>query len=158
MICSTTPSKTCVGKGVDADFGFLAELHTAELGFRDVDADVDLILLEQRGDRSVGRDQIAGANIEHFDGGVRGRDDLRFAEAGLLEGVGGFGEGDVFGAIAALHHGGGGGGLFVAGFGGGDFFGAVAALEFVEFVLGVFDLRDGHLRSGVGGVALLLRD
>ena len=34
-------------EGVNADFRFLAELNVADLGFRNVDAHVDLIALEQ---------------------------------------------------------------------------------------------------------------
>ena len=67
LICSTTPSKVCLPDGIDGDFGFLADLDARNLGFRNVDAHVNLIALEQRGHRSIGRNQIAGTDIEHFD-------------------------------------------------------------------------------------------
>src|SRR6266581_1768133 len=35
-----------IGEGIDVDFGFLAELDAADHGFRDVDADVNLVALE----------------------------------------------------------------------------------------------------------------
>src|SRR5215471_3028892 len=50
-------------KGVDTNLRFLPEPDPSKFGFRDIDADVDLILLEKRGDRCVGRDQIAWANV-----------------------------------------------------------------------------------------------
>ena len=125
-----------IGKGVDADFRFLAEMHVADFGFRDVDADVDLIALEERGDGSVGRDEIAGADIENFDGGGGGGENLAFAETGFVVGQSGFRGGNIFAAIAALVFFESGLRLVIAGFGGSDFFGAIAALEFIEFVSG----------------------
>src|SRR5215472_373697 len=41
-------------KGVDANLGLLAQLNATKLGFRNVDADIDLIFLKKRGDRHVG--------------------------------------------------------------------------------------------------------
>src|SRR5262249_30221286 len=62
-----------VGEGVDFDFGLLADLDQAELRFRDVDADVNLIFFEQPRDGLVRRDEIAGADWQDFDDGAGGR-------------------------------------------------------------------------------------
>src|ERR1700730_16908713 len=43
-----------VGKRVDTDFRLLAQAHAANFRFRDVNADVHLIALEQCGHRSIG--------------------------------------------------------------------------------------------------------
>src|SRR5450432_1135646 len=111
-----------LGKRIDAHFGLLAQTHAANFGFGNVNADVDLITLEERGYRNIGGDEIAGANVQHFDGG-RGRgDNLRFASAGFVVVIGGLSQLDVFGTVAAFHfflhrlH------LAIARFHGGNFF------------------------------------
>src|SRR5689334_25109998 len=70
-----------VAERVDTNLSFLAELNSPKLGFRDVNADVNLILLEKRGDWCVRRNQIAWTHVENFDNRVRRSDDLSFAEA-----------------------------------------------------------------------------
>ena len=87
LICSTTPSKDLFADRVHGDFGFLADLHAADFGFRNVDAHIDLIAFEQSGDRSVGRNQIAGTNVENFDGGLGRREDFAFAESRFVVGI-----------------------------------------------------------------------
>src|SRR3984893_3600573 len=57
-----------VGKRVDANFCLLAQAHSANFRFRDVYADVHLIMLEQCGDRRIGRDEISRADVQHFHG------------------------------------------------------------------------------------------
>src|SRR5271166_455580 len=147
-----------VGEGVHANLGLLAEMYAADLGFGNIDADVNLIALEERGDWGVGGDQVAGTHVENFDGrGGRGQH-LAFAEAGFIIGESGFGGGDVFDAIAIFEFFESRLGLVIASGGGGDFLGAIAAVEFVELVLEILFLREGHLPGGIGGVALLLGD
>src|SRR5260370_2416952 len=120
--------ENCFGKGVNSDFGLLPQLEAAILGFGNVDANVDLILLEKSGDGSIRCDEVARAHVENLDDGGGGSGDLAFAETGFVVGVGGFGEVDVFATVAALK-------FFevrlclmVVGLRGGDFLGTVAAL------------------------------
>ena len=147
-----------IRKRIDADFGLLAELHVAEHGFRDVDADVDLIAFEERGDRCVWSDQVAGTDIENFNCGVGWREHLAFAIAGFVEFESGASGVDIFAAIATFKFFERRLGLLIASPGGGLFFRAITALEFGELVLGVLFHRDGHLPVGLGCVALLLGD
>src|SRR5258708_40270724 len=64
-----------VGKGIDAHFGRLAQADAANFGFGNVDADVDLVALEERSDGRVRGDQITRADVEDFnDGGGRSGD------------------------------------------------------------------------------------
>src|SRR5712692_7568959 len=122
-------------------FGLLAEAHTAKLGLRNIDADVDLIAFEKRGNRRVGGNEIARAHVEHLDN-RRGRSgDLAFAEASFVIGEGGLREFDVFPAVAALKFFHIRLSLVIVGLGGGNFFGTIAALEFGQLVLGIFLLR-----------------
>src|SRR6266550_3570192 len=125
--------ESSVRKGIDANFGFLAKLDAADFGFGNVDANVDLILLEKSGD-------------------------LALAEAGFIVGVGCFGEVDVFATVAALEFFQIGLCLMVVSFGRGNFLGTVAALEFIELVPGALLLGDGDFPIGLGGIELLLRD
>src|SRR4029077_14309801 len=67
-------------EGIDAHFRFLAELHAADLRLRNIDAHVNLILLEERGDRSIRRDQITGTDVEDFDSGSGRGNHLALAE------------------------------------------------------------------------------
>src|SRR5258708_7802331 len=82
------------------NLSFLAEMHAADLRFGNINADVDLIAFEERGDGRVGSDQIAGADVEHFDGCRGGRQNLAFAKASLVVSQRSFGGGDVFNTIA----------------------------------------------------------
>src|SRR5262249_21671460 len=47
-------SKNLVGERIHANLGFLAQMDAANLRFGNVDADVNLIALEKRGDGSIG--------------------------------------------------------------------------------------------------------
>src|SRR6267143_3661894 len=76
-----------VGKGIDAHFSLLAQADAADFGFGNVDADVDLVAFEKRGDGRVGRDEIAGADVENFDNRGGRSNDLAFAVACLVVGV-----------------------------------------------------------------------
>src|SRR3989454_11820088 len=67
------------GKRVHANFGSLANAHMPDLRFWDVDAHINLIAFKQSGDRRVGSDQIARADIEHLDRRSRGGQDLSLA-------------------------------------------------------------------------------
>src|SRR6266849_5274651 len=127
-----------VGKGIDTNFRLLAEAHTAKLGLRNIDADVDLIAFEKRGDRRVGGNEIARAHVEDLNN-RRGRSgDLAFAEASFVIGEGGLREFDVFPAVAALKFFQVRLSLVIVGLGGGNFFRTIAALEFGQLVLGIF--------------------
>src|SRR5438552_1125141 len=96
------PAKNGVGKGVDADFRPLAELNAAKLGFRNVNADIDLVLLKERGDRSVRGDEIARANIQNFNDRWARRNDLALAESGEVIRIRGIGQIDIFTACSEL--------------------------------------------------------
>ena len=150
--------KGLTGERVDADFGFLADLDEADFGLRNVDTDIDLITLEQRGDGGVGSDEVAGADVEDLNGGGGGSENFALAETSFVVGKSGAGGGDVFGTAAMFKFFEGGLGLAIARFGGSDFFGAITALEFIEFVLRVVLEGESHLPGGFGGVALLLGD
>src|SRR5215472_3533355 len=76
---------------VDANLGLLAQLDTAKFGFRDVDADVNLIPLKKGGDRSIGGDEVARANVQNFDNGGRRSGDLTLAKTRQVVGVARFG-------------------------------------------------------------------
>src|SRR5579871_875186 len=54
-------------KRIDEHLGFLPQRDVTDLGLGYVDANVNLIALEQRRDRRIRRDQISGPHIEHFD-------------------------------------------------------------------------------------------
>src|SRR5438477_5335277 len=152
------PFENSSWKRVDSDFGLLAELEAAVLGFGNVDANVDLIFLQQRSDGRIRCDEVARADVENLDDrGGRGGDPA-FAEAGLVVGVSRFGQVHVFAAIPALQFFQVGQRLMVVRFGGGDFLRTVAALKFVELMPGTLLLRDGDFPIGFGGVALLLGD
>src|SRR6266702_2668637 len=88
-----------VRKRINAYFRLLPELNAAILGFRNINADVSLILLEKRRDRRVGSNQVARADIEHFDDCRGRRDDLPLAETRLVQSVSSFSLLDVFSAI-----------------------------------------------------------
>src|SRR5437773_1108611 len=131
-----------VGKGVHTDFRLLTELDPPVLGFRNVNAHVDLVFLEKRGDRSVRGDQVARADIEDFHDGCGRRNDLAFAKTRLVVSIGGLGLLDVFAAVAVLHFVQAGQCLLVARLSGGDLLGAVTAPHLVVLVLSHFPLRD----------------
>ncbi len=80
--------ENCFGKGVDSDFGLLPKLEAAILGFRNIDANVDLVFFEKRGDRGIGRNEIARANVENLNDGGGGSDDLALAESCFVVRVG----------------------------------------------------------------------
>src|SRR6266852_917333 len=144
-----------VGEGIDADFSFLAELDAADHGFRDVDADVNLVALKQCRDRRIRRNEVARAHVQNLHGrGGRGRD-LALAEASFVVSVGSFREFDIFVAVAALEFFESCLRLVVTRQSGSDFFGTVAAFQFVKLVLGIFLLCEGDLPIGFSGVALL---
>jgi len=46
----------CIWERIDANFGFLANLDTADFGFGNIDANVDLILFKKSGDGGIRRD------------------------------------------------------------------------------------------------------
>src|SRR6266705_4295341 len=119
-----------VWKRIDANFGFLANPDAADFGLRDVDANVDLILLQKRGDRSVGSNQIARANVKNFDRSGGGSGDLALPETGFVVSIGCLREVDVFATVAAL--------------------------EFIELVLSTLLLRDRNFPVSFGRIALLL--
>src|SRR6266705_1793627 len=123
------------GFGIGADIqafnlGFLANPDAADFGLRDVDANVDLILLQKRGDRSVGSNQIARANVKNFDRSGGGSGDLALPETGFVVSIGCLREVDVFATVAAL--------------------------EFIELVLSTLLLRDRNFPVSFGRIALLL--
>src|SRR2546421_2685151 len=150
--------ESSVQKGIDANFGFLAKLDAADFGFGNVDANVDLIFFEKRGDGGIRRDEVARTDVENLDDCGGGSGDLALAEAGFVVGVGCFGEVDVFATVAALEFFQIGLCLMVVSFGRGNFLGTVAALEFIELVPGALLLGDGDFPIGLGGIELLLRD
>src|SRR5216683_1733727 len=144
-----------IGEGIDVDFGFLAELDTADHGFRDVDADVNLVAFEQCGDGRIGRNEVARTHVQDLHGrGGRGGD-LALAEASFVVSVGSFREFDIFAAVAALEFFESCLRLVVTRQSGSDFFGTVAAFQFVKLVQGILLLREGDLPVGFSGVALL---
>src|SRR2546422_934332 len=120
------PLKNCIWKRVDSNFGFLPELKAAIFGFGDVDANVNLVLFEKRGDGRIRSDKVARADVENFDDGGRGSDDLAFPKTGFVVRVGCFCQVDVFATVAALEFFQVGLSLMVVRFGGGDFLGTVA--------------------------------
>src|SRR6266480_3585668 len=124
--------ESSVRKGIDANFGFLAKLDAADFGFGNVDANVDLIFFEKRGDGGIRRDEVARTDVENLDDCGGGSGDLALAEAGFVVGVGCFGEVDVFATVAAL--------------------------EFFQIGPGALLLGDGDFPIGLGGIELLLRD
>src|SRR5258707_492674 len=144
-----------IGKGVHANLGLLPEMHAADLRFGNVDADINLIAFEKRGDGRVGGDQVAGAHVEHFDGSSGGRENLAFAEAGFIVGRRGFSGGDGFDAIAIFEFLERGLRLAIAGFRGGDLFGPIAAVQLIQLVPEICLLRQSHFPVGIRGVALL---
>src|SRR2546422_2017041 len=150
------PLKNCIWKRVDSNFGFLPELKAAIFGFGDVDANVNLVLFEKRGDGRIRSDKVARADVENFDDGGRGSDDLAFPKTGFVVRVGCFCQVDVFATVAALEFFQVGLSLMVVRFGGGDFLGTVAALEFIELMLGTLLLGDGDFPVSFGGIPLLL--
>src|SRR5438132_3437124 len=137
--------ESSVRKRIDTNFGFLANLDPADFRLGDVNANVGLIFFQERGDRRIGSNQVARADVQNFHGG-RGRSgDLALTEPGLVVGVGCFGEVDVVAAVAALEFFQIGLRLLVVGFGGGDLFGTIAALQFIELVPSALLL--GHCHS-----------
>src|SRR5438874_4299377 len=64
--------KNGVGKGIDANFRLLPEPDASELRLGNVNTDVDLVLLEKRGDRSIRGDDISRPDIEDFHDGAGG--------------------------------------------------------------------------------------
>jgi len=109
-------------------------MHAADLRFGNVDADINLIAFEKRGDGRVGGDQVAGAHVEHFDRSSGGGENLAFTEAGFIVSKRGFSGGDVFDAIAIFEFFERGLRLSIAGFRGGDLFGPIAAVQLIQFV------------------------
>src|SRR5216684_5138121 len=150
------PFENYFRKGVDSDFGLLAELEAAIFGFGDVDAYVDLIFFEKSGDRGIGSDEVARAHVENFDDGGGGSRDLALTEAGFVVGIGCSCEVDVFATVPALEFFQVGLCLMIVRFPRGDFLGTVAALEFIELVAGALLLSDSDFPVGFGGIALLL--
>src|SRR6266576_155650 len=150
--------KNGVGKGIDANFRLLPEPDASELRLGNVNTDVDLVLLEKRGDRSIRGDDISRPDIEDFHDGAGGRHDLTLAEAGKVVSVDGFGVFDVFAAIAAFHFLEVGLRLKIARFCGGNLFATVPALHFIELVLGHLPLCEGHFPICFCGVPLLPGD
>ncbi len=147
--------KNRIRKRVDSNFGFLPELEAAIFGFGDVDANVDLILFEERRDGSIRCDKVARAHIENFDDGSRRSDDLAFPEAGFVVSVGCFRQVDVFPTVAAFKFFQVGLRLMVVRFSGGNFLGTVATLEFSELMLGALLLGDGDFPVSFRGITLL---
>src|SRR6267154_304943 len=150
--------KDNLGKGVDSDFGLLPKSEAAIFGFRNIDANVDLVFFKKCGNRGIRSNEIARANVEHLNDGSGRSDDLALAESRFVVGVGCSGEVDVFAAVAALE-------FFEVRlrlmemrFGGGDFLRAVTALQFVQFVQGALLLGRGDFPIGFGGIALLFGD
>src|SRR6267143_3439639 len=127
------PFENSFWKRVDSDFGLLPDLEAAIFGFGNVDANVDLILFEKSGDRSIWCDEVAGADVENLDDRGGGSSDLALSKTGFVVGVGRLGEVDVFAAVAALEFFQVGLCLVVVRFGRGDFLETVTALEFIEF-------------------------
>src|SRR5947208_338412 len=77
---------------------------------RDVAADPELCGFQERQGGGVGGEQVAGANVDGFDGAIGGGEDVEFfdlflqgVDGGLLGVDGGLGGGDVFGAVAVFH-------------------------------------------------------
>src|SRR5437773_2158342 len=68
--------ESSVRKGIDANFGFLAKLDAADFGFGNVDANVDLIFFEKRGDGGIRRDEVARTDVENLDDCGGGSGDL----------------------------------------------------------------------------------
>src|SRR5580692_8767437 len=94
---------TCIyrfRKRINAHLRLLPEFDTPELRFRNVDADVNLILLEKCGDGRVRRDDVSRTDIENLDDGRRGCDDLPLPEPRLVVSIGGFRKIDIFRPIA----------------------------------------------------------
>src|SRR5215472_4166819 len=150
--------KDGIGKGIDADFRLLPEPDASELRLGNVNTDVNLVLLEKRGHRSIRRDDISRADIENFNDGCGGRQDLALAETGEVVSVGGFGLIDIFAAIAAFHFLEVGLRLKIACPGGGNFLRTVPALHLLVLVLGHFPLGQSHFPICFCGVPLLPRD
>ncbi len=145
-------------EGIDANFGFLADLDAADFGFGNVDAHINLIALEKGCHGRVRRDEVARADVQDFHGCGRRSSNLALAVAGLVIGVGRLGKLDVLTAIAALEFFERGLSLLVTGLGGGNFLGAIATLELVQLLLGGFALGQRDLPIRFCGVALLLGD
>src|SRR5437016_230556 len=122
------PFENSFWKRVDSDFGPLPELETAIFGFGNVDTNVDLVHFKKSGDRRIGGNEVAGADVENLDDRGGGSGDLALSETGLVVVVGRFGELDVFAAVAALEFFQVGLCLMVVRFGGGDFLETVTAL------------------------------
>src|SRR6266566_6400761 len=150
--------KNGVGKGIDADFRLLPEADASELRLGYVNADIDLVFLEKRGDRNIRGDDVSRPDIEDFHDGGGGRHDLALAEAGDVVSVGGFGLIDVFAAIAAFHFLQVGLRLKIARLGGRNLLRTVPALHFIVLVLRHVPLCEGHLPICFSGVPLLPGD
>src|SRR5580704_701557 len=63
--------KNRLWKRIDSHFCFLSDLDAAEFGLRNINADINLILFEQRGDRRVRCNDVSGADIEDLDSSSR---------------------------------------------------------------------------------------
>ncbi len=150
--------KDFVREGINANFRLLADFDMADLGFWNVNADVNLIGLEQRGDRCVRSDKIAGAYIKDFNDRVSRGDDFALAETRFVVGKRGLGSFDVLAAIAALEFFQRGLRLLIAGFRRGDFFRAIPAPQLVKLLLRVLDHCYSHSPGSFGGIELLLGD
>src|SRR6266852_5676960 len=94
--------KNLIGKRIDAHLGLLAKVDAADFRLRNINAHVNLVALEERRNWRVGRDEIAGADVQDFDNGGGRSSDLALPVTGLVIGIGGLGEFDVFPAVAAL--------------------------------------------------------
>ena len=150
--------KNRLRKRIDPHFRLLPDLHVAELSFRNVDANINLILFKQRSDRRVRRDDVTWTDVEHLNGRRRGRGHLALAEARFVVGVGRFRKINILAAIAAFKFFESGLRLAIVRFRGRNFLWPVSALQHIELVLVILLLRQRHLPVGLGRVALLFRN
>src|SRR5215475_10838123 len=68
------------GERVDVDRRALADRDVSELGLRHVDPDVELIVLDQRRGGLVGREDVAGPEVERLDPGSDRRLDRQLVD------------------------------------------------------------------------------
>src|SRR5258708_40178971 len=150
--------KDFVGEGIDANVSFLADLYVSNLRFWYVNTDIDLVRFQQGSDRRVGRDQIAGADVEDFHGGGGWRNNLALAETRFVIRERGFRGIYILAPIATLELVERGKRLLITSLGSGDFFRAIPLLQFIEFVLGILGGGHGNAPGCFGGIALLFGD
>ena len=70
---------------VDGEGHGVADVDQPELGLRDVGADEELVVLDERRRRLAGREQVAGPEVERLDDAVARGDDGGLGEVGLGE-------------------------------------------------------------------------